>query len=390
MEYTSRREFLAMSGSAAATVALSGVGSGHPTRVTFATYNIEDLTTAQVQTPGDPQAAAAARVIQEARPDVLALDELVNNRQASAVKDVPPAPTNARAFVDNYLSVPQRDDLAGIDYPYVHAPKSNTGVHSGMDLDNDGAIDDTPGDQGYGNDAYGFGQYPGQYALAIVSRYPIETDAIRSFRRFRWQEMPDSEIVRDPAYDVYLTDREADRFRLSSKTHVDIPISCRGHIVHALLAHPTPPVFDGPENFNGKRCHDEIRLLADYVAGAGYVHDDDGRRGGLPDHASYVLLGDMNASPGDEESLRAATKYFLDNEDFDTRRLPTSPGGAQAGSPYLTAEFGQQVDYVLPSPDLSVRDCAVVWPSENANRRGLRRDVETASDHRLVWADVVV
>lgn len=156
------------------------------------------------------------------------------------------------------------------------------------------------------------------------------------------------------------------------------------------MAHPTPPVFDGPGNFNGKRCHDEIRLLADYAAGAGYVYDDDGRHGGLHDPAAYVLLGDMNASPGDEESRRAATKYFLDNEDFDTRRSPTSPGGAQAGSPYLTAEFGQQVDYVLPSPDLSVRDSAVVWPSEQANRGGLRRDVQTASDHRLVWADVVL
>lgn len=389
MKHTSRRGFLVLSG-AAATAALSGVSGGRSTRpVTFATYNIEDLTTEQVQTPGDPQAAAAARVIQEVRPDVLALNELVNNRQESTVRDVPDAPTNVRAFVDNYLRVPQRDDLAGIEYPYVHAPKSNTGVHSGMDLDNDGVVDDTPGDEGYGNDAYGFGQYPGQYALAIVSRHPIETAAIRSFRRFRWQDMPDSEIVRDPAFDVYLTDEEAERFRLSSKTHVDVPVSCRGHTVHALLAHPTPPVFDGPENFNGKRCHDEIRLLADYAAGADYLYDDDGRRGGLDD-ASYVLLGDMNASPGDEESLQAANTYFLESEAFDTRRLPTSPGGAQASSPYLTAEFGSKVDYVLPSPDLSVRGSAVVWPSENANQRGLGRDVQTASDHRLVWADVVV
>ncbi len=390
MEHTSRRGFLAVSGTAVAAVSLGGIVGGRsvPRSVTFATYNIEDLTTEQVQSRGDPQAAAAARVIQEVRPDVLALNELVNNRQASVVKDVPATPTNARAFVENYLRVPQREDLTGIEYPFVHTPPSNTGVHSGMDLDNDGTIDDTPGDQGYADDAYGFGQYPGQYALAIVSRYPIETDAVRSFRRFRWQDMPDSEIVRDPVSDMYLTDEETDRFRLSSKTHVDVPVACLGTTVHALLAHPTPPVFDGPENFNGKRCHDEIRLLADYAAGVSYVCDDDGRRGGLYDDASYVLLGDMNASPGDDETLRAVDTYFLGGE-FNTRRFPTSPGGAQASSPYLTAEFGQQVDYVLPSPDLSVRNSAVVWPSENANRRGLRRDVETASDHRLVWADVV-
>lgn len=389
MRHTTRRGFLSVAGTAALATGWTGsVGARRNDCATFATYNIENLTTAQVQTTGDEQAAAAARVIQEISPDVLALNELVNNEQESAVRDVPSTPTNARAFVENYLSVPQREGLDGLEYEFIHTPKSNTGVHSGMDLDNNGAIDDTAGDRTYGNDAYGFGRYPGQYALAIVSRYPIEKRAIRSFRTFRWEDMPDSEIVRDSEYDVYLTDREAERFRLSSKTHVDVPIAVGEHTVHALVAHPTPPVFDGPENFNGKRCHDEIRLLADYVAGTNYVYDDSGRQGGLNGDASYVLLGDMNAAPGNEESLDAAGTYFVDNDDFNTRRFPTSPGGAQAGSPYLTAEFGKQVDYALPSPDLAIRDSAVVWPSKNANKRGLNDDVQTASDHRLVWADI--
>lgn len=390
MIHTSRRGFLSLVGTTtlATTVTAGSAGARRADYTTLATYNIEDLTTEQVQTPGDEQASAAARVIQEVRPDVLALNELVNNEQESTVSDVPSTPTNARAFIKNYLSVPQRDDLDGIDYEFVYAPKSNTGVHSEMDLDNNGAVDATPGDRTYGNDAYGFGRYPGQYALAIVSRYPIEERAIRSFRTFRWTDMPDNKIVRNPEYEVYLTDREAEHFRLSSKTHVDVPITVGERTVHALLAHPTPPVFDGPENFNGKRCHDEIRLLSDYVAGYDYLYDDSGTYGGLSEDASYVLLGDMNASPGNEESLDAAGTYFLDNEDFNTRRFPTSPGGAQAGSPYLTAEFGLQVDYVLPSPDLAIHDCAVVWPSKNANKRGLREDVQTASDHRLVWADV--
>lgn len=390
MTHTTRRGFLSIAGTVA--LATGWTGSVGAQRVdgaaTFATYNIEDLTTEQVQTSGDEQAAAAARIIQEVRPDVLALNELVNNEQESAVRDVPSTPTNARAFVENYLSVPQRDGLEGLDYEYIHAPKSNTGVHSEMDLDNNGAIDDTPGDRTYGNDAYGFGRYPGQYALAVVSRYPIEKQALRSFRTFRWKDMPNSEIVRDSEYDMYLTDGEVERFRLSSKTHVDVPIAIGERTVHALVAHPTPPVFDGPGNFNGKRCHDEIRLLADYVAGANYMYDDSGRCGGLNGDASYVLLGDMNAAPGDEESLNAAGTYFVGSEDFNTRRFPTSPGGAQAGSPYLTAEFGKQVDYVLPSPDLAIRGSAVVWPSKNANKRGLNEDVQTASDHRLVWADI--
>lgn len=385
---TTRRRFLALTGATLTTTGVAGACRTPNEPTTFATYNIEDLTTEQVQTPGDEQAAAAARVIQEVRPNVLALNEIVNNKQESTVRDVPSSPTNARAFIENYLSVPQRDDLAGIDYEHVYVPKSNTGIHSGMDLDNNGTTDDTPGDQTYGNDAYGFGLYPGQYALAIVSQYPIHETAIRSFRTFIWEDMPENLIVRDPSYELYLTDEEAARFRLSSKTHVDVPVAIEGRTVHTLLAHPTPPVFDGSGNFNGKRCHDEIRLLADYVAGENYLYDDSGTCGGLTESESYVLLGDMNASPGNEESLNAAGTYFVQNENFNTRRFPTSPGGAQAGSPYLTATFGEQVDYVLPSPDLSIRDSAVVWPAENANKQGLSDDVETASDHRLVWVDI--
>jgi len=147
--------------------------------------------------------------------------------------------------------------------------------------------------------------------------------------------------------------------------------------------------FDGDNNFSGRWNHDENRFWADYVAGAEYIYDDEGNEGGLDEDASYVLLGDMDAGPGDEP-LDPATKYFVDNDDFDGRSRPTSPGGAQRGNPYATAEFGggTTVDWVLPSPDLSKRALSVVWPSSNANKRGLSDAVAEASDHRLVWADI--
>ncbi|WP_254545907.1 endonuclease/exonuclease/phosphatase family protein [Halomarina pelagica] len=378
-----RRGFLATAGASLASV--TGAASATPDPVRFATYNIRDLTTEQVQTPGDPQAEAAARVIQEARPDVLALNEVVNNRQEGVRTDR----TNARAFVENYLSVPQRDFLRGIDYEHVYVPKSNTGVHSGMDLDNNGVVDDTPGDRTYGNDAFGYGEYPGQYALALVSRYPLDEAAVRSFRTFVWEDMPGNLIVRDDDYDVYLTEEEAERFRLSSKTHVDVPIEVGDRTVHALLAHPTPSGFDGPENFNGRRCHDEVRLFADYVAGADYLYDDDGVSGGLDPDASYALLGDMNAYPGQADNFDAATKFLLDTPDFDARPLPTSPGGARRGNPRATFDSTITIDYVLPSPDLDRRGTGVVWPARSSSRRGLGADAEAASDHRLVWADLV-
>jgi len=49
----------------------------------FATFNIRDLTGEQVQTTGDDQAAVAARVIREPRPDVLVLNEIVDNFQGA-------------------------------------------------------------------------------------------------------------------------------------------------------------------------------------------------------------------------------------------------------------------------------------------------------------------
>ncbi|MFC6835005.1 endonuclease/exonuclease/phosphatase family protein [Halomarina ordinaria] len=381
-----RRGFLAATGGSLAAYGAVGQATGTPSdRVRFAAFNIENLTTDQVQEPGDEQAAAAARVVQEARPDVLALNEVVNNVQKGERTDR----TNARAFVEEYLTDPQAPGLSGIDYEYVYVPESNTGVHSGYDLDNNGETVDDPGSQAYGDDAFGFGLFPGQYALALVSRYPIEESAVRSFREFRWTDMPDNFAVRDDdESDFYLNDEEAEVFRLSSKTHVDVPVDVGGRTVHSLLAHPTPPGFDGPENFNGRRCHDEVRLFADYVAGAEYLYDDDGVQGGLADDASYVLMGDMNASPGQKETYDAATKFLLDNDDFEARRLPTSPGGARRGNPQATFDSVDQIDYVLPSPDLGLRGSKVVWPATDCAKRGLGAAVATASDHRLVWADV--
>ncbi len=71
--------------------------------------------------------------------------------------------------------------------------------------------------------------------------------------------------------------------RLSSKSHWDIPININGKEIHILASHPTPPVFDGPENRNGNRNHDEIRFWRDYIDNtqANYIYDDGGKKGGL-------------------------------------------------------------------------------------------------------------
>ena len=79
----------------------------------------------------------------------------------------------------------------------------------------------------------------------------------------------------------WYTDAELAVLPLSSKSHWDIPIRIGNRTVHFLASHPTPPVFDGDEDRNGRRNFDEIRLWADYVNGgdaAGYIYDDHGKR----------------------------------------------------------------------------------------------------------------
>ncbi|GAA0260346.1 endonuclease/exonuclease/phosphatase family protein [Haladaptatus pallidirubidus] len=404
IRYQTRRALLKTIGGTATAASFVGtVGGRQQSRhgkqgreTRYAAFDVIELETEQVQEQGDPQAEAAARVVQEVQPDVL----VINNLQQCKYTDK----ANIDAFVENYLSIPQRDDLDGINYEYTLQPKSNTGVRPEQDYDfnKDGTFGERPGD------AFGFGEYPGHYGFAIASKYPIDESSVRSFRTFKWADMPGNLIpvageecvVMDSEDDeivLYLTEEELNVYRLSSKTHIDIPFEVEGGTVHGLFAHPTPPSFDGVNNFNGKWNHDEVRFFADYVAGEDYIYDDSGVCGGLDDDASYVLMGDMNAGPGlgrDERPLRPSQKFLLDNDDFYTDRLPKSPGGAQRGLPTATRFGGdfegvvEQIDYVLPSPDLSLHASSVVWPSKNATKRDLGEDVSMASDHRLVLADI--
>ena len=173
-----------------------------------------------------------------------------------------------------------------------------------------------------------------------------------------------------------------------------------------------PPVFDGPEDRNGRRNHDEIRFWADYVTpgAAGYIHDDQGRRGGLRPGASFVIAGDLNADPLDGDSVPGAAQQVLDLPRVVTDVTPESDGAVEAserqggtnvdhrGDPrFDTADFADtepgnlRVDYVLPSRPLRILDAAVFWPRADDPLFRLVGDFPfPSSDHRLVWVDVAV
>ena len=285
--------------------------------VRFATYNASLNRNAAGQlivdlsTPDNAQAADVAEIIQRVRPDVVLINEFDYDADGTAL----------RLFQENYLSVP-RNGAEPIVYPYRFAAESNTGLPSGLDFDNNGSV-------GGPGDAFGFGAYPGQYGMAVYSRHPIDAAHLRTFQRFLWKDMPGALLPDNPATPApadWSSPEELSVFRLSSKSHWDVPIVIGGKVVHFLVSHPTPPVFDGPEDRNGTRNFDEIRFWADYITPGrgGYIYDDAGRSGGLKPGELFVIAGDQNADPFDGDSLPGAIQQLLDNPLVNTRVTPVS------------------------------------------------------------------
>jgi Endonuclease/Exonuclease/phosphatase family len=377
-------------------------GSHREKRARFATFNaslnratLGELV-ADLSTPDDTQAAAVAEVIQRVRPDVLLINEF----------DFDAAGLAARLFQRNYLSV-GHNGARPIHYPFRFVAPSNTGIPSGFDLDNNGVV-------GGGNDAFGFGEFPGQFGMAVFSRYPILRHRVRTFQLFRWKDMPGALLPDDPATAApadWYSPAELAAFRLSSKSHWDLPVLIGRQVVHTLVSHPTPPVFDGPEDRNGTRNHDEIRLWADYVlpSRSRYLYDDHGRRGGLAPGARFVIMGDQNSDPLDGDSVPGSAQQLLENPRVNTSLTPSSPGAPEQAAlqgganathrsdpAFDTADFADlpgpgnlRADYVLPSRSLHMLDARVFWP---LRADPLFRLVGVfpfpTSDHRLVWVDV--
>lgn len=372
----------------------------HPSTVRFATFNAslnratEGQLVRDLSTPDDPQIRNVAEIIQRTRPEVLLLQEFDFS-----------GTTGPALFQDNYLGRSQ-NGAEPIRYRYAYTAPVNTGVPSGLDLDNSGSV-------GGGNDAFGFGAFPGQFGMVVLSQYPIETDGVRTFQNFLWRDLPGARLPDNPATAApadWYSPAELAQVRLSSKSHWDVPIRVGGRTIHLLASHPTPPVFDGPEDRNGLRNADEIRFWADYVAGPAqsrYIHDDQGRRGGLRGGSSFVIAGDQNSDPLDGDSVPGATDQLLDSRRVNASVVPTSEGAVEAsalqGGPNLThrspagadtADFSEppgniRADYVLPSRDLRIRDARVFWPvTTDPLYRLTGAFPPPSSDHRLVWVDL--
>lgn len=348
----------------------------------------------------DANARKIASVLQTVRPDLLLLNEFDYDAEGRA----------ADLFQQRYLGVSQGEGLAPLEYRYRYFAPVNTGVPSGLDLNGDGKV----GAQGRerGDDAWGYGLHPGQYGLLVLSRYPIDAAAVRSFRNLKWSAMPDARkpmrpITAGMTSTPFYPDAIWRELRLSSKTHLDVPVETLQGRLHFLVSHPTPPVYDGPEDRNGARNADELRLWRDYLnndpVDAAWLCDDAGRCGGLANDARFAIAGDLNNAPIDGDGRHDAIRALIEHPRVVRMPAPRSEGADAAAqrdgganlthiAPHSedTGDFGPRVgnlriDYVLPSHGFRVVDSGVFWPLPDHPRH----EATKATDHHLVWVDVV-
>lgn len=297
----------------------------------------------------DAQIAAVVQVIAQTRPDIMLLtgfDWDYEGRALTAFREL------LRA--------------AGADYPHAFTARPNAGMPSGLDLDGDGRL-------GRGSDRQGFGRFTGQAGMVILSRHPI--GPVTDYTAALWADMPGNLMPKAKA-------EVAAAQRLSSVSHWDATITVAGKPLHLLAMSASPPVFDGPEDRNGRRNHDELAFWLTH----------------LPDQP-YILAGKLNIDAFDSEGRPEALARIMAHV---TDPLPASEGGAHAGTlginaaqkgdPRLdTGDWSDErppgnlrVDYVLPQKGLKILDAGVFWPAAGP----LAKTAVTASTHRLVWVDI--
>ncbi len=361
-------------------------GTPTPKTVRIAVFNIRELSTEaleDVDEAGGGQAenvSAAAEIVGRIRPDVLVIQEIDHDYRYPDDLAL-----NGRRLRDAYLQTATGD----LGFPYLYAAPCNTGIASGHDLNNDGRIAtaDDIGGREYGEDCYGFGTYPGQYSMVLLSRFPIDTDGARTFQRFLWKDLPNHHIPEE-----FYDRAEVDDFRLSSKSHWDVPIEIGDKRLHLWISHPTPAVFDGEEDRNGRRNFDEIAFWRAYLDGSADLYDDAGTTGGYSADRSFVILGDLNSDPRFDSAFYDG-RQSIDLLLSDPRIRDTGDTLVGAGNelPTATAVFGggMRVDYLLPSAEVTVTGGGVFWPDADSDPDGHRLASE-ASDHRLVWIDLAV
>jgi hypothetical protein len=230
----------------------------------------------------------------------------------------------------------------GLDLPHRLAARPNSGRPTGLDLDGDGRL-------GGPRDAQGFGWFNGQGGMALLARWPVVLAA--DFSTLLWRDAPESALRPE--------DAGAAVQRLSSVAHWQLRLEAPGGALVLLVLSATPPVFDGPEDRNGRRNRDEVLL---------WLHHLDGRLGPVPERP-VVIMGNLNLDPRRGAGLHEAARRLLSHP-----RLTDPTPAMDTVTWERTGPM--RVSYLLPDEALAVAGAGATPPAPGMG------------PHRLIWLDL--
>jgi Endonuclease/Exonuclease/phosphatase family len=331
---------------------LAGSVAADPIRI--ATYNTElsrdgpGLLLRDILRGEDDQIPAVMAIIARVSPDILLLQGIDYDAMGYALA----------AFTDALETV-------GAAYPYQLALRPNTGIPTGLDLDGNGRLGDA-------RDAQGYGRFNGAGGMAVLSRFPIDMGAVVDHSGFLWADLPGGqarEVLSPQALAIQ---------RLASVAAWEVPIAVEGQVLRLLTIHATPPVFDGPEDRNGRRNADELRFWQWQIESGAVA-------------PPFVLAGVLNADPVDGDARRETLRAMLDHPALQDPAPQSAGGGGTDTADWRDPVPGNlRASYILPSADIRVTGSGVFWPAEDDPDRALLggSDGNGASRHRLVWIDI--
>ena len=299
---------------------------------------------------GDDQALAVANIVARIKPDILALLGVDYDAELQGLNALQKVIT-----------------AAGHPMPHAFSRKPNSGMATSLDLDGDGKT-------GTPRDAQGYGRFAGADGNAVLSRFPFLDQDVEDFTALLWKDLPSPRLPQSNSKPFPSTEAQNIQ-RLSSTNHWVVPIEVGETIISLGVWAATPPVFDGPEDRNGKRNADENAFWKHWLNG----------KLGSPPTKNFILAGSANIDPYQGEGYRDEIITLLSHPRLNDPKPQSPENGTNTVDWPDPAPGDMRVDYILPSSDLRVLDAAVFWPDEPDM---ISHNGTPASRHHLVWVDI--
>lgn len=317
----------------------------------------------------DPQVAAVIDTLVEMRPDILLLTGIDWDADGLAFAAL------ADRLADRGHAMP------GL---FHRPPNAGWMTDPDIDLDGDGRVAGL-------RDAQSYGRFHGHGGMVLLSRLPIASEAASDFSDLIWHAQPWADPPR-LGDGPFPSERAGRVQRLSSVGHWAVPVKTVAGAITLLAASASPPVFDGPEDRNGRRNRDEAALWLAYLAG--HLTDP-------PSEGPVIVIGKLNADPQDGEARRGALLALLTHprlqdpepaSETGIRRAADQAGAnlSHRGDPALdTADWNDdpagpgnlRASYILPDRTLQVVASGLHWPASGG---------ENPLRHALVWVDLAL